>query len=704
MRSLTGEISGRMILGAVTLFGVAGCQEQAALSSKSAATSSKSAVSSEPSDKKGNTPPAENTEAESKKDEETIRDPRDPKPVKTPYAWPSPTPRLPTATPVPPSPIPEASLYIDCEDGDNEFAGNVPEAPVRSLSKIASWAYSMPASTLRIRLKRGTVCEGSILLNSDQLNGSYGNTETRVIVDAYGDVALPRPVIKGSVRRNLSWSPAGVVYSRAGIEIPSLSRNTKLVKTHLGFAFGDFIVNGKVQTLAQYPDADSTSKVPVTSRILGDGSAIKDIVVADLDSVLNYGMEPDGQALIRLTEWSWFNHEAQSYDPATNRLTLASPLNRSEVPYAPLGFGIVLQGYLAALSQPGEWYYDSSAGDLYYLPEGDAPPPASAEFSLPSQGNVTVRYRYSGPRVRFEMREIRFENSFGTAVQLSRLKEAILDRVDISKASGVGIWTDEVNSVAIQDCSIQGTGASAITVSAMSASPRSSISILRNSMKDIGMSFNTNRSIVSGNGVNILVADGDIAVGGNTINGVGSNGVNIMSNKGRLEVYKNHVENFNAMIQDSGAYYLSNKNSGIYGNFGTGAKDSFYYANVAKDASTRGGIHSSVNLHNFIAYYFDFGSSDVLVEENIAINACGLRCFMNLGGSRNVYKRNLMYGAPRNGSGDWFMTLEMDWFPGLPVYYTKEIVWDESNHCYELDGTEKEKCKWTHHTGFDPNR
>jgi hypothetical protein len=595
----------------------------------------------------------------------------------------------------------QPALYIDCINGLDTNLGNTEAAPIKSLSKISGWAGSAPAKVLKIHLKRGTRCQGSINLRSDQLNRGNG-VETRVIVDAYGDPTVPRPEISGSVARKLTWSPAGTVVSRAGIEIPSLTSNPDLVKTHLGFAFGDFIVDGQLQTLAQYPEADTLVKVPVTQRILGNGTTIKDIIVADVDQILDYGMEPDGQALIRLAEWSWYNHGVDSYNSSTNQLTLSTPLYRWDLTYAPLGFGIVLQGYLAALSQPGEWYYDSSSGYLYHLPLAGAPP-ATAEFSLPGQGTVTIEYTGKGSQIRFEMRDVRIVHSQLEGITLLNLKQATIEGVEILKSSGDGIFAFGVDSIVIQDCSIEDTGTEGINIrTPWVPNLRYDVSIARNSLRNIGVRFNTNRIAVTGNAINVGYWDADIYIASNRIESVGGNGVSLMMGQGRLEVRDNYVEDFNSMIQDSAAYYLAYKNSGILGNYGSGEKDGFFSNNMAKDASTRGGIHSSVNLHLFMAYYLDWASSDVLLEDNVAVNACGIVCFYNNGGSRNTYRNNVMYGPSRHGGVDFLITMEMDWLPELPVYKPDDIVW-ESNKCYDLEGTPLE-CKWSHYTGFDPNR
>lgn len=119
------------------------------------------------------------------------------------------------------------------------------------------------------------------------------------------------------------------------------------------------------------------------------------------------------------------------------------------------GYGYFLTGALWMLDAPGEWYFDSSTGDLYiWMPEGGSPGGRVSFSSL--EVGVNLRSKAHVDLVGLDIRRV------GVGVQISTARSVQLRNLAITETANHGIEADSSISCTVEQSSIINTGLDAI--------------------------------------------------------------------------------------------------------------------------------------------------------------------------------------------------------------------------------------------------
>ncbi|EDN71429.1 conserved hypothetical protein [Beggiatoa sp. PS] len=263
-----------------------------------------------------------------------------------------------------------ATYYIS-NSGNDANDGLTDPSSWQTIDKINSIEF---ANNDMILFKRGEVFRGEISLFKSPIGITFG---------AYGTGTNPE--IVGSVKIT-GWIPT---------THPALSTNvyeadvSGLPLTADGIHH--LFVNGKLMTIARYPNVDSPDKI----NWLNVGATAGTNGFTD-PALVAYG-KPDGYwvgATLRIRNYSWTYTvtEVTSYTASTGQIT-ASRLS-NQLPE----WGYFLDSKLEELDHPGEWYYDAGIKKVYLYPKGGINPNTSLiegstydiGIKISSENNTTI--------------------------------------------------------------------------------------------------------------------------------------------------------------------------------------------------------------------------------------------------------------------------------------------------------------------------
>lgn len=133
------------------------------------------------------------------------------------------------------------------------------------------------------------------------------------------------------------------------------------------------------------------------------------------------------------------------------RLTLDQPTSYFIRP----GYGYFLTGALWMLDSAGEWYFDSSTGDLYvWMPDG-APPGGRVSFNSLAVG-IDLKARAFVDLVGLNVKRV------GTGVQLGKANTVRMRRMGMAEFSDYGIDADNSRACEVDESGIESTGLDAV--------------------------------------------------------------------------------------------------------------------------------------------------------------------------------------------------------------------------------------------------
>ncbi len=249
-----------------------------------------------------------------------------------------------------------SATYYVSPSGNDSNSGTSQAQAWRTVSRAQQVAGSLQPGD-QILFQRGGSYPGKLTINSN------GNSNNPIIIGAYGDGAPPE--ISGNIPVNAWTQYQGNIW-RATVQQPVTQ----------------VWVNGTLQTLARYPNTgwlstNTMTATSITSNGLGQGN----------------GYWNGATAVIRSTNWSYEN-------------STVSSSNNNSIGYAPIlynsgsGWGFFLQNKLSELDAPGEWFYDASAGHLYFWA------PSNAD---PNSISVTATVHQHGLEIGWQRQHIRVE-------------------------------------------------------------------------------------------------------------------------------------------------------------------------------------------------------------------------------------------------------------------------------------------------------
>jgi parallel beta-helix repeat protein len=241
------------------------------------------------------------------------------------------------------------TYYVSSVSGNDTNDGRSPATAWQSLNKVNSMRFEANTTIL---FKRGEVFRGGMMMKGFP-NG--------IRFDAYG--SGDNPVIAGSVQIS-NWTktthPAlgSKVYEADVSALPLTDKGIE----HL-------FVNGELMTIARYPNVNS----PADKNWLKVGASAGTDAFTD-PALAAYG-KPDGywtDATLRLRTLSWYKmFKVTGYSASNGKITATGI--KTQLPE----WGYFLDGKLAELDHPGEWYYDATAKKVYLYPPAGINPNGS---------------------------------------------------------------------------------------------------------------------------------------------------------------------------------------------------------------------------------------------------------------------------------------------------------------------------------------
>ncbi len=249
---------------------------------------------------------------------------------------------------------PFAAMYYVASSGSDQGDGKSPASALATLHGAAAKLKS--GDTLL--LNRGDVFRDSLNLSS----------LSNPVIQAYGGAGLARPVISGGIAIS-QWTAykGGIWAASCPVKIENLYADDSLM------------------TIARYPDTGWLRIDTMTENADGSGTVITCAALAKSPrSAANYWTH----AQIRWRRWSWWYETRQiSSSDATGRITL---LGSSIIHImGTKGWGFFVDNKFEELDAPGEWYFDSAAGKVYfYPPAGKDPNTMFVEGSCVASGLV----------------------------------------------------------------------------------------------------------------------------------------------------------------------------------------------------------------------------------------------------------------------------------------------------------------------------
>jgi len=357
-----------------------------------------------------------------------------------------------------------------------------------------------------------------------------------------------------------------------------------------------------------------------------------------------------------------------SYDPGTRLVQLSryshSPLvDDRQTHYA----RYYVDNVFEALTEPGEWYLDRSAGKLYYLPLPGEAPDNSAVFAPrllqlmqikgdPDTNNLVGFLQFKG--LVFEHADWRqpgeegADESVGCRAPSSRTHrgnrgaapQAACDIPGIIRLEGArhclfegcsiqhGGWfgieiADGCEGVAIVGCLLSDLGAGGVKINGADATgPRSrrtgNNQITDNVIQSCGRVFHSACGVLAAHSSGNLIAHNhihDLYYTGISCGWVWGYGESVSHNN-RIE--KNHIHNIGqGMLSDMGGVYL---------------------LGVQPGTIVRGNLIHDVKKLNYGGWclYTDEGSSHIILEENVCYNTNG-EIFHQHYGRENIVRNNI---------------------------------------------------------------
>ncbi len=225
----------------------------------------------------------------------------------------------------------KAATYYVSPTGSDTNNGTSQTTPWQTIARVNQLGTSLQPGD-RILFQRGGTYRGKLTINAN------GSASAYIEIGAYGTGA--QPVISGSV------PVTGWVQHSGSIWRAPMSQRPRHI-----------YVNGVLQTIARFPNSGWLRVDQGTSTSLTD---------AELTQPNGYWT--GATAVIRTTNWSYDTAYVSAH---SNGVLTHSATGNNLASY---NWGYFLRNKLELLDAPGEWFYDSAAGQLYLWCPGSVNP------------------------------------------------------------------------------------------------------------------------------------------------------------------------------------------------------------------------------------------------------------------------------------------------------------------------------------------
>lgn len=304
----------------------------------------------------------------------------------------------------------------------SDHAKGTPAQPLRTIEKALAYAKGKQTTIL---LRKGTYYLDTTIV----LNPSYSG----LTIAAYNDEAV---TISGGRKLFLKW----VLYKN-GIYKASVPA---------GSSFERLYVNGHLQTLARYPDYDSSARI-------FHGTSPDAIAPARVKT----WQHPEGGYVhaIHGSEWGSFHYKILNADGKGNlQLDGGWQNNRPTAMHKQYRF---VENIFEELNTVGEWFLDRRANELYYYPANKAEL-ENAIIEVSHLSNlIEVKGTQRTPAKNILLKGLTFAHTERTFMQT---REPLL-RGDWTIYRGGAVLLQGTEDCAVKACNFFETGGNAIMVS-----------------------------------------------------------------------------------------------------------------------------------------------------------------------------------------------------------------------------------------------
>jgi hypothetical protein len=344
--------------------------------------------------------------------------------------------------------------------GDGTSAATPAGNAVEMINAIcASTTARVQANGKKLCFKRG-----------DEFRGAFGGMNhslltlswcSNISLEDYGDQRVPRPRILGSRIAPANWTAASDPRIQrldlTGFLLPGYSWTNQGKTLTDEERVGQVFLGGKKLLLARHPNFGEGKTNPTVSprmdptvnsmlfmeQNLSDSKAFRDSKLPSTSPLQNPVDWTGATAIFKWAGWIIDGSRVVSYDAAKQIITTKSaPAESQEV-----NKGYFLLNHIAALDQPGEWYYDAKTKTLYLWPPDGV--------DLNSQRVDLSFGRYNTPKASWDSNPVdhgglnAFYTQYGSGITLKNL--------EVAHFSGQAV---EVGSpgLTIQDCLFSGFG------------------------------------------------------------------------------------------------------------------------------------------------------------------------------------------------------------------------------------------------------
>lgn len=505
--------------------------------------------------------------------------------------------------------IAQTTYYVSSSGGNDTNPGTSESLPWKTLNKVNSFK---PKPGDQILFKNGDIWEGTL---TPTVSGTSGSPVT------YGSYGTgTKPTIYGSTVISGWTKYSGNIY-KATISSP--------VK--------QLFLDGTRLKAARFPNNGYASINSVVNSTQFTSS--------DLKSDVNY---TGANWVGRSGTWAFSTRKVIA--SSSQSLTLSDVpsynLNPSE--------GFFVCNKLEFLDASGEWYFDSSTGNLYlWTPNGDSPENHTIRGSIFDSGIKLSDLSY----ITFKNLAIKQAGTYGIyGYKCSYLK---IDNNEIIDADRIGISLSSGNTTnnVITNNLISGSNDLGVFTQGSN-----NLIFSHNKIHDIAL-FNNLGLTGMGNGSGAMLIGDYNTISNNQVRNTGYNGINFRGINNIVE--KNFIQNSCLVIEDGGAIYTYSADYSLPGSAGSIVRNNiidYVPGNIAGTDHSFGqgvGIYTDGRIHDvtikdntiykcsYIGIFLSGTNSGIIADGNTIMN-CRYGIHMKDDVGINKFINNKIYALEKN--------------------------------------------------------
>jgi parallel beta-helix repeat protein len=435
--------------------------------------------------------------------------------------------------------VQSATYYFSSSSGNDANDGTSESSPWQTLDKFKEIVFEDNSTFL---FKRGDIFRGTIQLKRSPKNLSFG---------AYG--SGENPVIAGSVQIT-GWTPTKHAALERNVYEADVSSFIQKDEEGNENTIEQLFVNGKLMTIARYPNVDS----PAEKNWLQVGAGVGENAFTDPD-LAAYG-KADGYwkgATLRLRNYSWtyMIREIKNYRKNNGQITVTDL--GGQLPE----WGYFLDGKLEELDHPGEWYYDAKTKKIYLYP-----PTSGDPNTLLIEGSTyAIGLSIGNEKDQAVVENLTFRHTTEMGAKISGVSNVILRNCHFEhNVTGLTVWNSP--DVLIQNNTFDYQFDTAILLLAGNGFDVKNSVIEKNKITNSGMypAYGVRYDgIYQGKG--IMVFGKAYIVRQNTIENTGHAGITL-KDAGHHIIENNVIRQSLLLLNDGGALTISSDGNVIRGN------------------------------------------------------------------------------------------------------------------------------------------